>query len=123
MTLKILKDQANTLILTLSELASDELPNNWLFLFTDEQTLEVVGTLYLTDISSYTERYNEFVLIEPTDVEFTAGDFQYEVFQMPNGGSTDTDLGLLVEIGKVRVVVDEEIVSYTAQTINKKYER
>lgn len=92
-------------------------------MFTDEQTLEVVGSLYLTDVSTHTERYNEFVITEPTDVEFTAGDFQYEVYQMPNGGSTDTDLGLLVEIGKVRVVVDEEIVSYTAQSQNKKYER
>lgn len=124
MTLKILKNESNRLILTLSELASESLPSNWLFVFTNEQSNDVVGTLYLSDTSTHTERYNEFVLIEPTDVEFTTGDYQYDVYQMPDGGSVDITEGVHVEIGKVRVFDLDEVEpeSYTAQTVNKVYE-
>lgn len=103
--LLIQKDTANTLIVTLNELATTTLPNNWLFVFTNEQSKRYTYRLYLTDISLYTERYNEFTLTEGTDVDFKfKGDYKYQVYQMPDGGSTDETLGRLVETGKARVV-------------------
>ena len=125
MTLKILKNESNTLVLTLSELANENLPNNWLFVFTREQNHEVIDSIYLTDTSAYPERFNEFVLIDPTDIDFpSSGDYQYDVYQMPNGGSTDVSLGEHVEIGKVRVFDESEVEPnpYDAQIVNKVYE-
>jgi hypothetical protein len=124
MTLKILKNQINSLVLTLNELANPENPSNWLFVFTSEQSLQEVGKLYLTDLSEFPERYNKFELQEPETVEFVlAGDYKYEVYQMPDGDSLVITEGVLVEVGKLRVVEDETTVVYEAEVKNKTYER
>ena len=123
MTLKILKGQLNTIVLTLSELANPSVANNWLFVFTQEQNHEIIGVTFLTDNSIHTDRYNEFELDEPTDVEFPfLGAYQYEVYQMPNTESTDYSNALRVEIGKVLVVDAETTISYDAQITNDIYE-
>ena len=126
MTLKIIKNQANTLILTLSELANPSIPSNWLFVFTREQNNTVAGSLQLVDISAFTDRYNEFTLTEGVndDIEFpNIGDYQYECYQMPDNTSVNPADGTRVEIGKVRVFdTDEEIIAYDAQITNKVYE-
>jgi hypothetical protein len=110
-------------VLTLSELADPSVENNWLFVFTQEQNHEIIGVTFLTDISLHTDRYNEFVLDEPTDVEFPfLGAYQYEVYQMPNTESTDYSNALRVEIGKVLVVDTESTISYDAQITNDIYE-
>ena len=123
MTLKILKDQSNVLVLTLSELANPNVANNWLFVFTREQNNQVIDAIFLDDISNSTDRYNEFLLVEPTDIEFPSlGAYQYEVYQMPNTDSTDYSNALRVEIGKVLVVDTETTISYDAQITNDIYE-
>lgn len=123
MTLKILKDQSNVLVLTLSELANPNVANNWLFVFTREQNNKVIDAIFLDDISNSTDRYNEFLLVEPTDIEFPSlGAYQYEVYQMPNTDSTDYSNALRVEIGKVLVVDTETTISYDAQITNDIYE-
>ena len=123
MTLKILKGQSNAIVLTLSELANPSVANNWLFVFTQEQNHEIIGVTFLTDNSIHTDRYNEFELDEPTDVEFPfLGAYQYEVYQMPNTESTDYSNALRVEIGKVLVVDAETTISYDAQITNDIYE-
>lgn len=126
MTLKIIKNQANTLILTLSELANPSIPSNWLFVFTRDQNNTIYGALQLADISSFTDRYNEFTLTEGVndDIEFpNVGDYQYECYQMPNDTSVNPLDGTIVEVGKVRVFdTEEEIIAYDAQITNKVYE-
>ena len=123
MTLKILKVQSSVLVLTLSELANPNVANNWLFVFTREQNNQVIDAIFLDDISNSTDRYNEFLLVEPTDIEFPSlGAYQYEVYQMPNTDSTDYSNALRVEIGKVLVVDTETTISYDAQITNDIYE-
>lgn len=110
---------SNPIALTLSELKESELSDNWLFVFTLEQSEEYQYKLYLTDVSQSVARYNLFTLIEGTDVTFRSlGDYQYQVYQMPNGGSLDTSLGHLVETGKMRLIepTEEEIIAFNATT-------
>lgn len=111
------------LVLTLSELANPNVANNWLFVFTREQNNKVIDAIFLDDISNSTDRYNEFLLVEPTDIEFPSlGAYQYEVYQMPDTDSTDYSNALRVEIGKVLVVDTETTISYDAQITNDIYE-
>lgn len=99
------KNQANKIVVTLSELANPSLPNNWLFVFQKEQSKgEYTYKIQLTDVSVNTERYNEFELTLPTDIDIPkAGDYMYSVYQMPDGTSTDETEGELVERGKMRL--------------------
>jgi hypothetical protein len=111
--------QSNPIALTLSELSQSELPSNWLFVFTLEQSSEYTYKLYLTDVSQSVNSYNLFTLIEGTDVTFRSiGDYEYQVYQMPNGGSTDETLGHLVEIGKMRLIepTEEQIPTFNVDT-------
>jgi hypothetical protein len=111
--------QSNPIALTLSELSQSELPSNWLFVFTLEQSKEYTYKLYLTDVSQSVNSYNLFTLIEGTDVTFRSiGDYEYKVYQMPNGGSTDETLGRLVEIGKMRLIepTEEQIPTFNVDT-------
>jgi hypothetical protein len=123
MTLKIIKGQTSRLVVTLSELANPENPNNWLFVFKKDQGAQVYKT-YLTDVSPSPQNYNEFEFDE-TDLNMMTGDYMYKAYQMPNGGSEDESEGLEVEIGKAKVI--NELVMATAyrksQTEVKGYER
>lgn len=113
------QSQSNPIALTLSELSLSELPSNWLFVFTLEQSSEYQYKLYLTDVSQSVNSYNLFTLIEGTDVTFRSiGDYEYQVYQMPNGGSTDETQGHLVEIGKMRLIesTEEEIPTFNVDT-------
>jgi hypothetical protein len=114
MTLKIIKAQANRLILTLNELSDPLIESNWLFRFNKDQGGEEY-LVFLTDLSPYPETYNEFEIIEGTQLTFlTDGDYKYEVYQMPDTDDTDYTRGISVEIGKARVVPAEIVrVAYT----------
>jgi len=118
------KSQANTLIVTLNELANENNPNNWLFVFALEQDDNYTYKSYLTDISLFPERYNNFTLTEGTDITFKFnGDYEYTVYQMPDGGSTDESLGLLVETGKMRLKETETPTpTFTADNLTNIYE-
>lgn len=122
MTLKITKGETNKLVVTLSELASPNLPNNWLFVFTKDQGGQIYKT-YLTDVSLSPEWYNEFMFDE-TVLPMQTGDYSYYAYQMPDGGSEDETIGLLAENGKARVI--EQLVTVAAYKSNKQpknYER
>lgn len=118
------KATANNIVVTLNELKSESLPNNWLFVFELEQDDNYTYRLYLNDISLFPERYNEFTLIEGTDVTFKFnGDYKYKAYQMPDGGSTDESLGLLVETGKMRLKEIETITpTFTADNLTTIHE-
>ena len=112
MTLKIHAQQLNKLAVTLSELKSENLPNNWLFNFVHDQS-EKQYFIYLNDQATIEEqeRFNLFFLDEGTDLTFDyEGDYHYFVYQMPDGGSFDTNEGLLVEQGIAIVKRDQEII-------------
>jgi hypothetical protein len=99
------QDTANQIAVTLSELKSDLLPENWLFRFVLDQDDYYEYLIYLTDVSPAPARYNLFNLDEGVDVDFQfVGDYLYEVYQMPAGGSVDYTLGLKVENGKMRLL-------------------
>lgn len=124
MTQKITKNQQNKFVLTLSELASEDLPNNWLFVIKREQTNEEIFRGQLEDVSPSPNRYNKFVFTEGSEGEIDfglKGDYEYNCYQMPDQESTDEIEGIHVEIGKIRVVETQEIISYGAETTNKAY--
>lgn len=99
------QDTANQIAVTLSELKSDLLPDNWLFRFVLDQDDYYEYLIYLTDVSPAPARYNLFNLDEGVDVDFKfVGDYLYEVYQMPEGTSVDYTLGLKVENGKMRLL-------------------
>jgi hypothetical protein len=102
------RDQINTIALTLTELSTPLLPNNWLFRFVLDQDDFYEYLVYLTDQSVSTVRYNLFYLDEGVDIDFKfLGDYLYEVYQMPDGGSEDFTSGVLVENGKMRLIEAE----------------
>lgn len=104
------QDTENQIAVTLSELKSDLLPENWLFRFVLDQDDFYEYLIYLTDESPAPARYNLFTLIEGVDVDFKfIGDYLYEVYQMPEGDSVDYTLGVKVENGKMRLLEAEII--------------
>jgi len=110
MTILITKNSLNIIALTLSELEDETLAINWLFRFTKDQGKQEI-LCYLTDLNASTARYNQFHLLEGIDATFTKlGDYMYQVYQMPDGGSLNYTLGIQCEIGKVRVVDSVTVV-------------
>ena len=109
----IQQNQLNKIALTLSELANENLPNYWLFVFKLEQSQgdeEYSKRVQLPDLSVSTERYNYFELTEGTDVDFDlVGFYEYYVYQMPNNTSTNELDGELVEVGKMKLVGEDEL--------------
>jgi hypothetical protein len=103
MSIVITKNSLNQIALTLTELEDSSIDINWLFRFVHEQGKSEI-LVYLSDLNSSFSRYNLFHLLEGTDATFTKlGDYIYEVYQMPDGGSLDYSLGLRCEIGKMTV--------------------
>lgn len=123
MTLKITKGQVSRLTVTLSELADASLPNIWLFVFKKDQG-EQTYKVFLEDISEAEESYNQFLINEPLDVDFMTGDYSYKVYQMPDEDDTDESRGVLVEIGKARIVKnDSATASFRINKERKSYEK
>jgi len=99
------KNQSNTFAVTLSELENPNVASNWLFRFRKDQSRESYEYLiFLTDTSPNTERYNQFDIVEGTDLTLPLGDYEYRVYQMPDTNDTDYTRGTQVEIGKMRVI-------------------
>lgn len=77
--------------------------------------------MYLSDISAHQLAYNKFEINE-ADYNFKAGFYEYQVYQMPYGGSEDETLGYLVETGMLRVI-SQDIVKVVHKSENKVYGR
>lgn len=93
------------IVVTLSELAKENLPNIWLFVFKKDQG-EQIYKMFLEDVSIAEKSYNQFIIDEST-VNFMTGDYEYRVYQMPNEDDMDETRGVLVEVGKARVLKNE----------------
>jgi len=118
------QNQLNRIAVTLSELKSDLLPNNWLFVFYYEQSQgdeQYSKRAQLPDLSVSTVRYNYFELTEGVDITFDkTGDYEYFVYQMPNDTSTDESIGELVETGKMTLKGAKD-VQYTYNVPSNTY--
>lgn len=117
------KGQSNTIVVTLTELKNELLPDYWLFVFSLDQAQgdeEYTYRIQLTDTSTSTNRYNLFTLVEGTDITFDLeGDYKYQVYQMPDNLSTDETEGELVETGKMRLIgidVPDSVYSVSTNT-------
>lgn len=75
------KDEVNNIVLTLSEVSTLTNPY-YLFVFQNEMNPESEPILFTTpDISTYPERFNQFLLDEPVDVELLKGQYSYSVYE------------------------------------------
>jgi hypothetical protein len=104
------KDEVNNIVLTLSEVSTLTNPY-YLFVFQNEMNPESTPILFSTaDISAYPERFNQFELDEPVDVELMKGQYSYSVYEslIPPTSIEDTT-GEVIEEG--RMVVSGAIVN------------
>ena len=104
------KDEVNNIVLTLSEVSTLTNPY-YLFVFQNEMNPESTPILFTTtDISTYPERFNQFELDEPVDVELMKGQYSYSVYEslIPPTSIEDTT-GEVIEEG--RMVVSGAIVN------------
>lgn len=120
----LIQNQQKLISLTLSELANPNEPSNWLFVFELEQNNGYIYKKQFTDISSYPESYNRFIITAGIDIVFEIeGDYKYTVYQMPNDLSIDETEGLLVEMGKMRLEsIETQLPTFIVNTdakINK----
>lgn len=104
------KDEVNNIVLTLSEVSSLNNPY-YLFVFQSEFNPES-DPIYFTspDISSYPERFNQFLLDEPVDVQLMKGQYTYSVYESLEIPSTiDDTTGDIIEEG--RMVVSGSVIN------------
>lgn len=118
----IKKNQLNQFAVTLNELKSKNLPNNWLWLFEPESDNEQMSNerivTQLNEIES-SKRYNEFELNEGVDVTFKRnGYYAYKVYQVPYGVTEITEESHIVESGRLRVF-GEQVESREYKSENK----
>lgn len=97
------RNATNIFDVTLSEMVSITNPF-YLFVFINKQTSEVSKCL-LTDSSAYSDRYNRFTLIEPSDVVLIPNDYIYKVYEKSVSNLTIPSETYLLETGIARVAV------------------
>jgi hypothetical protein len=104
------KGEVNNIVLTLSEVSTLTNPY-YLFVFQNEMNPQSTPILFSTaDISAYPERYNQFLLDEPVDVELNKGQYSYFVYESLTPPVTIEDTtGIVIEEG--RMVVSGAIVN------------
>ena len=104
------KDEINNIVLTLSEVSTLSNPY-YLFVFQNEMNPESDPILFTTpDVSTYPERFNQFLLDEPVDVELVKGQYTYSVYESLVLPVTIEDTtGIVIEEG--RMVVSGAIVN------------
>lgn len=111
--LRLIKDTTSEVIVTLTE--KETLSNPfYLFEFESKQS-RVKQYCVASDLSSETQRYNQFNIVDTTspdrtagEVEFLdAGSYDYKVFEQSNGTNLDPEdgvVGALLEKGMAEVV-------------------
>jgi len=106
----IKKDEVNQIILTLTEVSTLPTPY-YLFVFQNEMDkLSAPITFYTADLSAYPERFNQFELDEPVDLELIKGQYTYSIYESSITPPTIANsTGFVIEEG--RMVVSGPIVS------------
>ena len=102
--------EINKVILTLSEVSTLANPF-YLFVFTNEMDTTSTPVLFTTlDTSAYTNRYNLFLIDEPTELTLTKGQYIYEVYESTIIPVTIEDTtGIVIEEG--RMVVSGPVIN------------
>ena len=100
----IAKSGTTPLIVTVTELTTIANPN-YLFEFIHEQSFKSYVCI-LSNISSSTERYDEFILIDGIDVDFEYnGSYTYNIYQQTSAINTDVNnTDGIVETGRAEVI-------------------
>jgi hypothetical protein len=95
---------SNTCVFTLKEKQTLTSPYFLFELYCEvsEQTYYFIST----DISSYTDRYNKFTIVEPTNVVLSvAGQYNYRIFEQSSNTNLNPSLATtLLESGIIKVV-------------------
>jgi hypothetical protein len=94
----------------------------FLFAFTHRVTNQLT-TVLLTDISTQTERYNKFAVIEGTTFNLDAGEFEYVIYaQTSSTNLIPASANEEVESGVLKVEFDVTRTSYEVTLNEKIYE-
>lgn len=105
--------------LTLTEKVTISNPY-FLFVFTN-RTTSVETAIILTDVSTHTERYNQFDVTEGTTFTLDAGEYEYQVYAQTSSTNTDPSLANeLVESGVLKVVFTPTAAGVYKVTLNEK---
>jgi hypothetical protein len=105
--LQINKAESKSWYLTLTEKTTISSPT-YLFSLTHRLT-NTAYNFILTDISAFTERYNEFPITEGTTVTLDTGEYQYEIYAQTSSTNLDPTLANeLVEIGLLKCQLVEQ---------------
>ena len=99
--LYLAKNTTNRLSVDAPLMAQLEAPY-YFFTFSHLQTQAFFST-YLTRLNPSSERYGEFNLILPSDLDMTSGSYQYKIFENANDTDTDTSGMALLEQGITKV--------------------
>ena len=120
--LQIDKAESKDWILTLTEKVTIS-PAYFLFSFTHRLTNKTTNVI-LTDISSYPDRYNKFLVVEGTSFTLDEGELMYRVFAQTSPSNTNPNLAdELVEQGLLKVyAAASNPTEYTPTLIEKIYE-
>jgi hypothetical protein len=121
--LRIQKNSTTSLIVTVTELTTVT-PVYYLFEFEHQQSFEKEYCI-LTNISTNTERYDEFSLVDGVDVTFPFdGYYIYRIYQQTSSVNLDPELSDgLVEEGRAHVFeTDSPSNIYNEQIIVNIYE-
>lgn len=105
--------------LTLTEKVTISNPY-FLFVFTN-RTTSVETAIILTDVSTHTERYNQFDVTEGSTFTLDAGEYEYQVYAQTSSTNTDPSLSNeLVESGVLKVVFTPTAAGVYEVTLNEK---
>lgn len=96
----------NQVDVTLTERVTISSP--FFLLWVEHKASKVVTKSFVTDISSYPNRYNRFSV----SLNLAEGDYLYRFYQKDTDANTDTDGERILEIGELKVVKDEETRIY-----------
>jgi hypothetical protein len=122
------KSKTNDVVLTLSESSKLSTPN-FLFIFLNEYNLEAQSITFSTpDISSYTNRYNQFVIVESATgsktggynvpLNLVSGQYKYTVYE---GLTASLDIsqttGIIIEEGRMVVSGNDDDIETTANSV------
>ena len=122
------KSTTNNVILTLSESSKLTTPN-FLFVFLNEYNLEAQSITFSTpDISSYTNRYNQFVIVESATgsttggydvpLSLVSGQYKYTVYE---GLTASLDISqttcIIIEEGRMVVSGDDDDIETITNSV------
>ena len=119
--LQINKAESKSWYLTLTEKTTISNPT-YLFSVTQRQS-NTVTNFIMTDVSSFKERYNEFVFVEGVTADLYTGEYMYKVYAQTSPSNLDPSLAdELVEEGILKVGDTFGTTSYTPNLTEKIYE-